>query len=79
MRSKEELINENAELWEKVHELESEVKFWKAEAKSMDEELGEALDDYIDINDFITRLKIDNKYDKKIESFIEEYLKFYRR
>lgn len=45
MRSKEELINENAELWDKVHELESEVEFWKAEAKSMEDELAKVLEE----------------------------------
>ena len=54
MRSNEELINENAELWERVHELESEVEFWKAEAKSMDEELGKVLDEY----DKYTHIKV---------------------
>ena len=76
MRSKEELINENAELWDKVHDLESEVEFWKAEAKAIDEELGKDLDESIDVNDFIKRLKIDNLYDEKMESIIEDYLKW---
>ena len=79
MRSKEELINENVELWERVDQLESEVEFWKAECGTMEEELGKDLDETIDVNDFIRRLKIDNLYDEKMESIIEEYLKFYRR
>lgn len=45
MRSKEELINENAELWDRVHELENDVKFWKAETKAMKDELDMALEE----------------------------------
>lgn len=55
-----------------VEELEEKIE-------ELEEKLAEYQEDYVNIDNFIQRLKLDNLYDEKIENFIEEYLKYYNK
>ena len=83
--TREELIEENKKLNEKIEELENDVDYWLKNSdeleetiENLEEKLVKYNKDYINIYNFIQRLKIDNLYDEKIENYIEEYLKYYK-
>ena len=85
-KTKSELIKLVEELKEKIEQLENDVDYWQSEYDDMSEQLEKAecqIEDIEicngikDINNFIFELRKDNLYSRKIEEFINNYLKFY--
>lgn len=78
---KDELIAKVIYLEDKEDELEDELRDLEDELSDYEQDCKD-LEKYqkgvwINVDDFIYRLKIDNMYDNKIEDFIEQYIKFY--
>lgn len=66
MRNKQELINENNELYDKIDELIENLHN-QLEEKS----------NYIDIDKLIRQMKIDNVYTYEFDEYLDNYFKFY--
>ena len=74
------------ELFEKVEELENDVDYWQNEFNDMEEikdDLECKLDDLEsyegikDLEEFKWQLKLDNLWDRKLEDFLDHYLKYH--
>lgn len=81
-KTKEELIEIIKEKDEKIDQLENDVEYWQSEYNDMEEEkdkLESQLEDQIgsegikSLENFIWKLKLDNLYTPKLETFINDY------
>lgn len=68
------LEDKEEELEEELRELEDELSDYEYEFKGLEKyQEGE----WINVDNFIYRLKLENLYDDKMEKFIEDYIKWY--
>lgn len=68
------LEDKEEELEEELRELEDELSDYEYEFKGLEKyQEGE----WINVDNFINRLKLENLYDDKMEKFIEDYIKWY--
>ena len=68
------LEDKEEELGEELRELEDELSDYEYEFKGLEKyQDGE----WVNVDNFIYRLKLENLYDDKMEKFIEDYIKWY--
>lgn len=87
-KTKTELISLIKEKDEKIEHLEQDVDYWQHEYDDLEGEKKQLEEDTkdIDVNNcinnldnFIFKLKLDNLYTPELETFIEQYMKWYNK
>lgn len=85
-KTKEELLDLVEEQDEQIKKLENDVDYWQREYDEISEKCDEletqiedltSYDGIKNMDNFIWKLKLENLYDDKLESFIDNYLKFH--